>query len=149
MVECFHCNLKTMWRVVDNFFQAKAPLIVLFGLRKELKMYLNALSAEIIYGASLRFSGNFFTNTNLQTHFSDAMEDLKRVVQQLKQNSGRKTYMRPVFIPTKLSTMQKAFIRYDSVQQIFQTPYLASILPCDTQRCHTLSINIAGGVQLL
>ena len=64
-MECFHCQLKVALKATPELTHwVKALTLVLLGIRAGLKQDINCSTAELVYGATLRLPGEFFSTDN-------------------------------------------------------------------------------------
>ena len=78
--------------------------------------------AEMLYGSSIRLSGEFLSPQKEQFH-SKYVQQLRSFVQNLKPTPVRKPNPRSVYIDRKLSTCSHVFVRHDAVRIGLQRPY--------------------------
>ena len=125
MVECFHRQLKAALKAQPNpdAWMTSLPLILL-GIRTALKQDLNATTAEMVYGSTLRLPGEFFTPspTTALPDPSEFLNTLKTHIRHTKLTPPRAT-TNYAYIPQHLSTATHVFVRHDAVRRPLQPPY--------------------------
>ena len=67
MVERFHRRLKASLRAHHTPSWTDVLPLVLLGIRSTIKKYLQASSAELVYGSPVRLPGEFFVRTPTAT----------------------------------------------------------------------------------
>ena len=99
--------------------------LVLLGIRTALKDYLQCSVAELVYGTTLRLTGEFF-NSNTSLSLADPasyVTQLKAAMSKLRANPPHQQQPRHVHIHNKLSTCTHVFIRQDAVCKPLLQPY--------------------------
>jgi len=125
MVERFHRQLKAAIKAQPkpDAWMNTLPLILL-GIRKALKEDLKFTTAEMVYGTTVRLSGEFFTPST-----TDLLPDPFTFINQLKTHfqtvrpTAPRIHQRPSHISDGLSTATHVFIRCDGVRKPLQPPY--------------------------
>ena len=122
MVERFHRQLKAALKIHPNSWMDTLPLVML-GIRSAVKEDMHLTSAEMVYGATLRIPGMFFTTP------SDPLPDpteyvskLKTFTQQLRPSAPR-IPATTSYVDKNLADCTHVFIRCDTVRKPLQTPY--------------------------
>ncbi len=125
MVECLHRQLKAAlmshaarehW--VDN------PLIVLLGIRSSLKLDINACATELIYGSSIRLTGEFLEQTTplAPGDVNNLLHRLRQFVRSQQPQPPRLSNA-PSFLDPHLKTCSHVFLRCDRIRRPLQRPY--------------------------
>ena len=123
LVERFHRQLKSALKCLeDPTHWTKALPLVLLGIRTTIKQDLKCTAAELVYGATLRLPGEFFTSTTNHLDPISYATQLKTFMQQLKPPSVRRQ-QRHVYISPDLSTCTFVFVRHDAIKRSLQKPY--------------------------
>ena len=99
------------------------PLILL-GIRTALKEDLNATTAEMVYGTTLRLPGEFFS-TSSATPLPDPSEFINQLKTHFRtlQSTPPRATNRISHIPNDLSTATHVFVRQDAIRKPLQPPY--------------------------
>ncbi len=122
MVERFHRQLKAALKTqTDPAHWVDALPLVLLGIRTAFKENISATAAEMVYGTSLRFPGEFFSppsNTVLDDP-SNFVHQLKSHMQQIRPLPPRPAHSNS----QDLATTTHVFIRQDAVRKPLQPPY--------------------------
>lgn len=124
LVERFHRQLKGSLKASLPTTWVDALPLVMLGIRSALKDDLHATAAELVYGATLRVPGEFFTST-----LDEAVPNAAEYVIQLRnafrtlQAVPTRAQQRKVFVHTDLLTSTHVFIRHDAVRTPLQPPY--------------------------
>ena len=125
MVERYHRQFKASLKAKPNSadWMTTVPLILL-GIRTALKQDLNATTAEMVYGTTLRLPGEFFTpaSTTSLPDPSEYLNKLKTLFRNITPTSPRPNTSN-TNIPPELSTATHVFIRHDAVRKPLQPPY--------------------------
>ncbi|CAH8612991.1 unnamed protein product [Schistosoma curassoni] len=123
LVERFHRQLKSALRAHENDDWYETLPLVLLGIRTSLKADIQCSAAELVYGTTLRLSGEFFTPRRRPNFAkSDYVQRLSAFMRTLPPVSTRIQH-RQVALPRELSTCSHVFIRVDSVRKPLQQPY--------------------------
>ena len=125
MIERFHRQLKAALkcRQQPNQWTEALPMILL-GIRSACKEDLGCTTAELVYGASLRLPGEFFTPAP-DNHLSatpECVNRLKKAMSDLRAPPVRAQH-RTTHVHTELSTCTHVFVRRDAVKPPLQPPY--------------------------
>jgi cleavage and polyadenylation specificity factor subunit 1 len=98
---------------------------VLLGIRTSFKEDLNATTAEMVYGTTLRLPGEFFHNsTDARSNTRiDFLQNLKAVMREIKPVPASNHSKRDTFIHKDLFTVPFVFVRVDLVKKPLQKPY--------------------------
>lgn len=99
--------------------------IVLLGLRSTFKPDINATTAEMIYGTTLRLPGEFFNTTNASTNRiqSDFASTLSQRMNLIRPTPAAHHTNDRCFVQKELKAATHAFVRNDKVKPPFQPPY--------------------------
>ena len=125
MVERFHRQLKAALKAQENpdAWMEMLPLILL-GIRTALKEDLNATTAEMVYGTTLRLPGEFFT-PSLTTTLPDPSNFINQLTihfKNIKSVPPRSRHLNSN-IPSTLSNTTHVFVRHDGLRKPLQPPY--------------------------
>lgn len=130
LIERQHRTLKAALKChEDTNWLDKLPTVLL-GMRTSFKDGLNATSAELVYGTSLRLPGEFVTDnkmaksdpsTDYLTKLRTTMQEYKPV--QTKNCSGNKTFVHP-----EMSKCSHVLVRNDLVTPPLTPPYAGPYL---------------------
>ena len=98
----------------------KALPLVLLGIRTNVKPDINCTSAELVYGMTLRLSGEFF-------HCSDDQQldpiPMLTIMQQLQPPAVRSHHQNSPYMSSDLDSCTHVFVRHDAVKTPLQQPY--------------------------
>lgn len=124
LVERFHRQLKAaiMCHADSNWVDI-LPLVLL-GIRSSFKEDLQASSAELVYGETLRLPGEFFQPTIADsTDISDFTTRLRRFAEKLQPTPAARHNKNKIFIYKELLTSSHVFLRDDTVRGALKPPY--------------------------
>ena len=125
IIERFHRQLKTSLKakLTSNTWADSLPMVLL-GLRSAYKDDLQACTAELVYGTTLRLPGQFFdvSARSSVNPTSDLVCKLKQTMQKL-QATPTKLHTRTTYVSKKLDTCTHVFVRQDHVQKPLDMPY--------------------------
>ena len=98
--------------------------LILLGIRTALKEDLNATTAEMVFGSTLRLPGEFFS-TSSATPLPDPSEFIKQLKTHFRtlQLTPPRATNRISHIPNDLSTATHVFVRQDAIRKPLQPPY--------------------------
>lgn len=119
MIERFHRILKSAIKCHETTDWHDILAMVLLAMRSAFKEDINATTAEMVLGSTLRLPGDFFENTDT-TKFNqvETLEKLRKIINKLKptmasnHNSNEK-----IFVHKVLSNCTHAFVRNDAVRK--------------------------------
>ena len=124
MVERLHRQLKAAIKCRNSDRWTEELPLVLLGIRCAHKEDLNATSAELVYGQSLRLPGEFFASTpNDIIDASDFASQLRSTMRSLRPMPVQRHGERHTFVFKDLSTCSHVFRRHDAVRKPLQSPY--------------------------
>lgn len=124
MVERWHRSLKNAIRCHTSKDWVDTLPIVLLGLRVCIKEDINASTAEMLYGKSLRIPGEFFDDLKMPP--SDPkffVEPLRRFMQQFRSIPTAHHHKVKLFIFKDIYSCSHVFLRDDSVKKPLDAPY--------------------------
>jgi len=124
MVERFHRQLKAALRSHENNRWTEILPTILIGIRAAWREDLNATTAELVYGETLRLPGQFLNEwpkeindtAHLITTLRDQFNNLRPV-------EGTNHDAKKPFIFKDISTASHVFVRHDGPKTILQPPY--------------------------
>lgn len=124
LVERFHRQLKAAIVChADEKWTESLPLVML-GIRTSFKEDLQASSAELVYGESLRLPGEFFESTIAgTTDVSDFSARLKNITEKLRPVPTSRHAKPRVFVFKELKTCDQVFLREDASRGSLQPAY--------------------------
>ena len=124
LVERLHRQLKAAIKCRNSDRWTEELPLVLLGIRCAHKEDLNATSAELVYGQSLRLPGEFFASTpNDIIDASDFASQLRSTMRSLRPMPVQRHGERHTFVFKDLSTCSHVFRRHDAVRKPLQSPY--------------------------
>lgn len=124
MIERFHRTLKASIMAYESVnWTHKLPLIML-GLRTSFKPGIKSTPAELVYGTTLRLSGEFVATINQQLPANEFVKQFTTAMHQIQPTSVQhhNTTFRP-FISSDLANATHVFIRDDSVKPSLKQAY--------------------------
>ncbi|GFY21422.1 pol polyprotein [Trichonephila clavipes] len=89
--------------------------MVLLGIRSSFKQDLEASSAELVYGTTLKLPGEFFVNTLATTSTTSFLQCLRQHVRSFRLVPVKHHGSNPVFISKDLLQASHVFLRIDRV----------------------------------
>ncbi|XP_055924624.1 protein NYNRIN-like [Argiope bruennichi] len=123
LIEEFHRPLKAALKAYNtNQWSAALPTLLL-GFRSVFKEDLQATTAELVYGKSLRLPGEFFDPIPGDTSPKQLVEDLKRHFATMRPVPTSCHGQRTIFVHPHLKVCSHVFVRHDSVRKPLQAPY--------------------------
>ncbi|GFS75211.1 integrase catalytic domain-containing protein [Trichonephila clavipes] len=96
---------------------------VLLGLRVAVKPDINASSAELVYGVSLRLPAEICTDTSSMPLDYGFVQQLKNQMNHLKPLSTSTHGFSKIFVHPKLDDCSHVFLRVDKVSPSLSQPY--------------------------
>ncbi|GFV61285.1 hypothetical protein TNCV_2282771 [Trichonephila clavipes] len=122
-VERFHRHLKSalMTHLPESWLDS-LPMVLL-GIRSSFKQVLEASSAELVYGTTLKLSGEFFVNTPATTSTTSFLQSLRQHVRSFRPVPVKHHGSNPVFISKDLLQASHVFLRIDRVRKALEPPY--------------------------
>ncbi|GFW64501.1 pol polyprotein [Trichonephila clavipes] len=97
--------------------------MVLLGIRSSFKQDLEASSAELVYGTTLKLPGEFFVNTPATTSTTSFLQSLRQHVRSFRPVPVKHHGSNPVFISKDLLQASHVFLRIDRVRKALEPPY--------------------------
>ena len=128
LVERFHRQLKASLKAVTDTtginWLDSLPLVLL-GLRTALKQDLSCSTAELVYGTTLRITGEFLSPNPgcLAGHPTTNVAQFKRAMASLRATAPCTNNHHIPFLPNNLMTCPFVFARHDAVWASLQAPY--------------------------
>ena len=125
MVERFHRQLKAAITASgDTTNWTEIIPLVLLGIRNAFKTDIQATSAELVYGTTLRLPAEYINPTSLKANVdvADYAHRLKRYMSRLSPAAPREQ-PRPVYVPSDLQTCSHVWLRCDAVRRALQPAY--------------------------
>ena len=131
LVERLHRQLKASLKAYPepNRWVESLPLVLL-GIRTAFKEDIGCMTAELVYGITLRLPGEFFDGSNLDStrDHTTYVTQLKTAMRQLNAVPTRQSHGRRAHISSDLTTCTHVFVRHDAVrkplQPLYKGPYL-------------------------
>lgn len=125
MIERFHRQLKAAIRCHATSRWTEVLPTILLGVRSAWKEDLEATSAEMVFGESLRLSGQFLAESDSrnQKEASDFLRDLRDHFAELRPSHGVRHGEKKTFIFKELYTASHVFVRRDTTKTTFDAPY--------------------------
>ncbi|XP_025832231.1 uncharacterized protein LOC112904996 [Agrilus planipennis] len=126
MVERLHRQLKAAIMCHQTSSWTRTLPTVLLGIRSAWKEDLQATTAELLYGETLRLPGEFLgSHPDFKTHedASEFVKELRTIQQQLRPTQERRHGDRKTFIFKDLGTTNQVFIRRGGPKESLQQPY--------------------------
>jgi len=123
MVERFHRQLKTAIKCHQPQGWTEALPVVLMGIRASWKEDLNATSAELVFGESIRLPGQFLhEQSDKEEKTDDIIGRLRRTIKQFRPTIKRHGE-KPTFVFKDMETTSKVFIRHGPSTGTLHQPY--------------------------
>ncbi|XP_055932049.1 uncharacterized protein LOC129962328 [Argiope bruennichi] len=123
LIEEFHRPLKSALKAYNTDQWSAALPTFLLGFRSVFKEDLQATTAELVYGKSLRLPGEFFDSTPGEASPKQLVEDLKRHFATMRPVPISCHGQRTIFVHPHLSECSHVFVRHDGVRKPLQAPY--------------------------
>ncbi|BHF76259.1 hypothetical protein SprV_0501935700 [Sparganum proliferum] len=125
LVERFHRQLKTSLMAQHDSFRWSDHLpLVLLSLRSTLKADIGCTAADLVYGISLRLSGELVSPSKTLTFFEPCsyVERLRSAMRNLRATPSRTSPARSP-IPPDLDKCDFVLVRHGAVRRPLQQPY--------------------------
>ncbi|GFY00630.1 transposon Tf2-9 polyprotein [Trichonephila clavipes] len=123
LVERLHRVLKSALMAHENIKWTETLPAVLLGLRVAVKPDINASSAELVYGVSLRLPAEICTDTSSMPLDYGFVQQLKNHMNHLKPLSTSTHGFSKIFVHPKLDDCSHVFLRVDKVSPSLSQPY--------------------------
>ncbi|GFU65144.1 transposon Tf2-9 polyprotein [Trichonephila clavipes] len=123
LVERLHRVLKSALMAHENIKWTETLPAVLLGLRVAVKPDINASSAELVYGVSLRLPAEICTDTSSMPLDYGFVQQLKNHMNHLKPLSTSTHGLSKFFVHPKLDDCSHVFLRVDKVSPSLSQPY--------------------------
>ncbi|GFX85337.1 retrovirus-related Pol polyprotein from transposon 412 [Trichonephila clavipes] len=123
LVERLYRVLKSALMAHENIKWTETLPAVLLGLRVAVKPDINASSAELVYGVSLRLPAEICTDTSSMPLDYGFVQQLKNQMNQLKPLSTFFHGFSKIFVHPKLDDCSHVFLRVDKVFPSLSQPY--------------------------
>ena len=126
LLERFHCHLKGALKCLpDRYHWTKALPLILLGIQTTLKQDLKCITAEMVYGTTLRLPGEFFSPSSTHSNVDPASyaSQLKVFMQNIRSPSVYQQKQRRCHMSPDLNTCTFVFVHHDAVRKSLQPPY--------------------------
>ncbi|XP_055928532.1 uncharacterized protein LOC129959669 [Argiope bruennichi] len=123
LIEEFHRPLKAALKAYNTDQWSAALPTLLLGFRSVFKEDLQATTAELVYGKSLRLPGEFFDPTPGDALPKQLVEDLKHHFATMRPVPTSCHGQRTIFVHPHLNECSHVFVRHDGVRKPLQAPY--------------------------
>ncbi|GFX05851.1 hypothetical protein TNCV_1784841, partial [Trichonephila clavipes] len=123
LVERLHRVLKSALMAHENIKWTETLPAVLLGLRVAVKPDINASSAELVYGVSLRLPAEICTDASSMPLDYGFVQQLKNHMNHLKPLSTSTHGFSKIFVHPKLDDCSHVFLRVDKVSPSLSQPY--------------------------
>ncbi|GFT17167.1 RNA-directed DNA polymerase from mobile element jockey [Trichonephila clavipes] len=123
LVERLHRVLKSALMAHENIKWTENLPAVLLGLRVAVNPDMNASSAELVYGVSLRLPAEICTDTSSMPLDYGFVQQLKNQMNHLKPLSTSTHGFSKIFVHPKLDDCSHVFLRVDKVSPSLSQPY--------------------------
>ncbi|XP_055543009.1 uncharacterized protein LOC129728586 [Wyeomyia smithii] len=97
--------------------------IVLLGIRSSVKEDLQATTAELTYGTTLRLPGEFFTSSDRRLPTADCIFNLKATMSKLRPTPTANHAKSSSFVQKQLSTCSHVFVKVGAIKPSLSQPY--------------------------
>ena len=145
LIERFHRQLKASLKAQPNPTRWTDALpLVMLGIRTALKAEMGCTSAELVYGTTLWFPGEFFDSSPYAVPDPVShITQLKDAMRKLRAHPPHEQQPRKTHISNALSCCMHVFIRHDATCKLFQQPYDGTyrILNCTSKH---FTVDISG-----
>lgn len=123
LIERMHRTLKSAIKCHTSSDWTESLPIVLLGLRSTFKNDLNATPAEMVYGTTLKLPGEFFEPISDVYTESDFVDNLRKIMSELKPVPTSNHSKDKVFVQDELQKCSHVFVRDDKVRPPLKAPY--------------------------
>lgn len=125
LIERFHRTLKAALMCHQSAWMDALPSVLL-GLRCAHKEDINATTAELVYGTTIRLPGEFVEDnpkSNVSGTASDYVKKLRSMMQAIKPVQASAHSTRNVFVHQEMANCRNVFVRNDAVTPPLRPPY--------------------------
>lgn len=124
LVERFHRTLKAALTAQESPHWSQHLPIVLLALQNTVKLDVDATPAELVYGTTLRLSGELFHAAPQEARAPDLVTALRNSMALLRLTPGTNhDSSRRIFVPTQLDNVSHVFVRVDAQHAPLQPQY--------------------------
>lgn len=123
MIEQLHRPLKAAIKAYKTPKWTSALPAILLGFRSALREDLQASTAELVYGKTLRLPGEFFEATPHEASPQQLVEELKEHFSNIRPTPTTSHGRRPTFVHPGLKDCTHIFLRHDAVRGPLQSVY--------------------------
>lgn len=123
LIERFHRTLKTALMCNDSTPWTRRLPAVLLGLRASFKEDLQASSAEMVFGRTLRLPGEFFTAENGQADPHVFLDKFRQLIRQIKPVSTSNHAKQRPFIFKDLKNCTHVYKKVESIRRPLEPPF--------------------------
>lgn len=123
MIERWHRVLKSAIKCHTAIHWTEVLPLVMLGLRSTFKTDLNATSAEMVYGTTLRLPGEFFHHDGTNNTTSDFVIKLRNIMEELRPVQTTQHGTRKIFVHRCLKTCTHVFLRRERIVEALQPTY--------------------------
>lgn len=120
--------------------------VVLLGLRTSFKEDIQALTAELLYGKTLRIPGEFFDHEDMPSNPCYFIEPFRKMMQQIRPRPTAHHIRNKTFVYKDLYTCTHVFLRDDTVRRPLEQPYSGPHRIIKRISDRVFSINVEGQV---
>lgn len=124
LIERLHRQLKAaiVCHATDSWTEA-LPLVLL-GIRSAFKEDIQASTAELVYGETLRLPGEFFVAPpNMTTDVTDFVGRLRSIANNMRPQPASRHSKKSIFIFKDLATSSHVYLREDALRGSLQPAY--------------------------
>ncbi|XP_014215682.1 uncharacterized protein LOC106644596 [Copidosoma floridanum] len=148
MIECLHRTLKAVLKC-STLPWVNELHSVLLGLRTTYKEDLKASPAEMVYGTSLRVSGEFFTTTTSKADSSTFVKGLRQLFKSLKAVAAAHHSPAQPFVFKDHNKCSHVFKRDDKIKKPLEQPYTGPHRVINRNDSRTFTVEVDGEAKVV
>ncbi|XP_036325495.1 uncharacterized protein LOC118738692 [Rhagoletis pomonella] len=123
IIERWHRPLKTAITCHERQDWISRLPIILLGLRTAFKPDIGTNAAQLVYGTTLRLSGQFFNDRQIFRPQSDFVSQLSDIMQEIRPTQTANHDSSKAFVFSKLADATRIFVHNDKARLAFHPPY--------------------------
>jgi len=123
IIERFHRVLKTSIKCKNNKNWSKELPLILLGLRSVFKEDIQATTAEMVYGKTLRLPAEFFIEQKSCSRETEFIKNFRHLMAEIRPTQTAHHTEDRIFLQKQIGNCKNVFVRNDTVREPLQQPY--------------------------